>query len=58
MFVCLQRNRQRPSFKWANPILSPKSATVKKGEAKLLNELKVVWNHCDAKKKRYTSKAV
>jgi len=25
---------------------------MKKGEAKLLNDLKV-WNHCEAKKKRY-----
>jgi len=30
---------------------------VKIGEAKLLKYLKV-WNHCEAKKKRYTSKAV
>jgi len=30
---------------------------VKKGEAKLLNDLKVCI-HCEAKKKRYTSKAV
>jgi len=30
---------------------------VKKGKHKLLNDLKV-WNHCEAKKKRYTSKVV
>jgi len=30
---------------------------IKKGEAKLLKDLKV-WNHCEAKKKRYTSKVV
>jgi len=32
-------------------------SAVKNGEAKLLDDLKV-WNHCEAKKKRYTGKAV
>jgi len=35
------------------PMYSKKNSGVKKGEAKLLNDLKV----CEAKKKRYTKKA-
>jgi len=32
-------------------------SAIKNGETKLLNDLKV-GNHCEAKKKRYTNKAV
>jgi len=38
-------------------ILSQKHLRCKKIKAKKVNNLKV-WNHCEAKKKTYTSKAV
>jgi len=45
------------SVKMLSVLIFTIPSAVKKGEAKLLNDLKVR-NHCEAKKKRYTSKVV